>query len=88
MSGVLLGREHWLAANARRWNRAWGDPYDATPTIYVRQCSGPGWWVVVEPACDIVSRYFYAHADALSHAADVHRFAGWPIEDAHVEVRS
>ena len=36
MSGVVLGREHWYGAIARRWNRAWGDPAGEVPAPTVR----------------------------------------------------
>lgn len=79
MSAVILGREHWYAAIARRWNRAWGDAGDEAPTIYLRQGARIGMWVVIEPACDIESLYFTTPAEARQHACDLRRLHGWPI---------
>lgn len=79
MSGVVLDRGHWYAALARRWNRAWGDPSDAAPVIYVRRASGPGWWVVVEPHCGITSVSFHTHAEAVERACELRRVRGWDI---------
>jgi hypothetical protein len=79
MSGVVLGCEHWYAAIARRWNRAWGDASDVAPTIYLRQASGAGTWVVVEPACGIESVYFSSHRKADDHARGLQKLHGWIV---------
>lgn len=79
MTAVVLGREHWYAALARRWNRAWGDPDDAAPVIYVRRASGPGWWVAVEPHCGIASVSLLTHAEAMERAGEVRQAHGWEI---------
>ncbi len=85
MSAVILGREHWYAAIARRWNRAWGDPSDVEPTIYVRPASGRGTWVAVEPARGIESIYFDRRCDALKHAQGLLALHGWPVSGAFAE---
>lgn len=79
MTGVVLGREHWYAAIARRWNRAWGDAGDTSPTIYLRQASGAGTWVVVEPTRDIESLYFSSHPRAVAHARALQELHGWAV---------
>lgn len=86
MSGVVLDRAHWYAALTRRWNRAWGDPDDATPVIYVRRASGPGWWVVVEPHRGIASVSYHTHAEAIERAGDVRQLHGWDIIVQRTEV--
>lgn len=82
MSGVILGREHWYAAIARRWNRAWGIDTDPTPLIYIRTATGPGTWVVVEPSRGIESVYFHKRSEAVRHARALHALHGWPIAPA------
>jgi len=79
MSAVILGREHWYAAVARRWNRAWGDAGDTSPTIYLRQASGSGTWVVVEPSRGIESLYFSSHGTAADHARGLQQLHGWSV---------
>ncbi|WP_267394977.1 MULTISPECIES: hypothetical protein [unclassified Sphingomonas] len=79
MSAVILGREHWYAAVARRWNRAWGDPSDTPPVIYLRQANGAATWVVVEPTCGIDSVYFPSHSAAADHAHHLQKLHGWIV---------
>ncbi|WP_210358237.1 hypothetical protein [Sphingomonas beigongshangi] len=85
MSAVVLGREHWYAAVARRWNRAWGDLNDETPTIYVRRGGRSGTWVDVQPARGIDSIYFDNPRDALKHAEALQVLHGWPVHGAFAE---
>jgi hypothetical protein len=79
MTAVVLGREHWYAAIARRWNRAWGDAHDAIPTIYLRHAAGAGTWVVVEPDHGIESLYFSSHQHAADHARGLRTLHGWNV---------
>lgn len=79
MTAVIFGREHWYAAIARRWNRAWGMDGDDSPVIYIRRAAGPGIWVVVEPAQGVDSAYFDEPADAIKHARTLNSLHGWPI---------
>lgn len=85
MSAVILGREHWYAAIARRWNRAWGDADDTPPTIFLRQASGAGIWVVVEPICGIDSLYFSSYHQAADHARGLQKLHGWNVVSERCE---